>query len=135
MVTLQVPSWDLAPGGCQALLLVVAHLRQPWGAEQGIPQSQPLIRVMAASQGAALGHGMCRIGARGWAGFLQQKIPGRSAGGPGLAVSPQSPGWGNPVGIALAWGAAAAPPVPLLAPGDLGCAHAVSAGGMQCLFG
>lgn len=75
---------------------------------------------------------MCRIGARGWAGFLQHKIPGKSAGGPGLPVSPRSPGWGSPVGTALAWGAAAAPPTPLWEPGDLGCAHAVSAGGWQC---
>lgn len=103
------------------------------GQSRGPPSPSPSSDRWLPCREQCWGHGMCRIRARGWAGFLRQKIPGRSAGGPGLAVSPQNAGWGNPVDTVLAWGAAAAPSAPLWGPGDLGCAHAVSAGGWQCL--
>lgn len=96
-------SWP--PGGCQAPLPVGADLGQAWGDGAGEPPAAAPAPPSHASGswppcGAQRwGCGMCRIGARRWAGFLWQKIPGRlhgSAGGPGLAVSPAEPRVGEP---------------------------------------
>lgn len=101
----RVLSSELAPGGCQVPSLWVPI----WGDGAGEPpaaapaSSQLHIRLMAALWGAATGTRDVQDRARGWAGFLRQKIPGKlcgCAGGLGLAVS-HSEG--------LAWGEGAAP--------------------------
>lgn len=87
-----------ACGAAESTLPLGAHPGQPWGA--GV--RDPLAAAPAPRRVQRWGRGMCRIGARGWAGFLRHKIPGRlprSAVGTGNGCVPcGSPGCVNPAG-------------------------------------
>lgn len=142
-------SWSLR--GCRAPLPAGAYLGNRGGGPSWL-QPQHLSGRASGSQPPRgvqrWGCGICRIEARGWAGFLRQKIPGRlpgSAGGQGLAVSPVDPRVGEPCWRER-WpaGGLQQDPQPLRGqagaavgaggPWDLECTHAHSAGGAGSAF-